>query len=156
MIKLARVREKEAVARGLRGSALRKKELALFKERRARGDSLKFKRGYWKAAKMQLQKEARGKCAYCESTVKTIAHGDVDHFRPKSRYWWLAYCYDNFAFTCQLCNQIKSNAFPIDAEKMAGPDIDHEIRDEELEALVGKFAPDPLNNPEDALPLSIF
>ncbi len=157
MIKLERVREKEAVSRGLRGDELRKKELALFKKRRDQGDSLEFTRGYWKPAKKQLQKEASNKCAYCESKVKTTAHGDVDHFRPKSRYWWLAYCYDNFTFTCQICNQVhKGDAFPIDAERMAGPDINHGTRDGELEAMVGAFAPDPLNNREDALPLATF
>jgi hypothetical protein len=27
-----------------------------------------------------------GKCAFCESKVRAIAHGDVEHFRPKAGY----------------------------------------------------------------------
>ena len=60
----------------------------------------------WKAAKPQLKIESGGKCAYCESPTDTVAHGDVEHFRPKSVYWWLAYCYDNYVYACQICNQV--------------------------------------------------
>ena len=28
----------------------------------------------------------------------------VDHFRPKSRYWWLALNYENLRFSCTFCN----------------------------------------------------
>lgn len=60
---------------------------------------------HWKKAKNQLRKEAGDKCAYCESPTSVVAHGDVEHFRPKSVYWWLAFCYDNYTFSCQICNQ---------------------------------------------------
>ena len=70
----------------------------------------------WKAAKPQLKLETGGKCAYCESPTDTVAHGDVEHFRPKSKYWWLAYCYDNYLYACQICNQVhKGDEFPIHA-----------------------------------------
>ena len=55
-----------------------------------------------------------GKCAYCESPTDTVAHGDVEHYRPKSKYWWLAYCYDNYLYACQICNQVhKGDEFPV-------------------------------------------
>lgn len=64
----------------------------------------------WRSAKEHLKKETCGKCAYCESATSAVAHGDVEHFRPKSGYWWLAYCYDNFLYSCQLCNQTYKKA----------------------------------------------
>jgi hypothetical protein len=78
----------------------------------------------WKVAKPQLKLEAGGKCAYCESPTDTVAHGDVEHFRPKSKYWWLAYCYDNYLYACQICNQVhKGDEFPVHATTgaWAGP-----------------------------------
>ena len=52
------------------------------------GGPLEFKSTVWKAGKPQLKRETGGKCAYCESPTDTVAHGDVEHFRPKSKYWW--------------------------------------------------------------------
>ncbi len=59
-----------------------------------------------------------------------IAHGDVEHFRPKTAYfidddptlvypgyYWLAYDYSNLFFACQICNQtFKKNYFPVEDE----------------------------------------
>lgn len=69
----------------------------------------------------------RGKCCFCESNVRHIAYGDVEHFRPKAGYkqkpkdklttpgyYWLAYEWENLFFSCQLCNQLhKKNLFPL-------------------------------------------
>jgi uncharacterized protein (TIGR02646 family) len=71
-----------------------------------------------------------GKCAFCESKVIKIGHGDVEHFRPKAAYksatgeplrypgyYWLAYDWQNLFFSCQLCNQkFKGNLFPLEDE----------------------------------------
>ena len=70
----------------------------------------KPKRHVWKPAKEYLKGESHGKCAYCESATSAVAHGDVEHFRPKSVYWWPAYCSDNFSYSCQICNQSYKNA----------------------------------------------
>lgn len=68
------------------------------------------------------------KCAFCESKIRDVAYGDVEHFRPKAAvevggalvkpgYFWLAYEWDNLYVSCQICNQQhKRNAFPV-----AGP-----------------------------------
>lgn len=67
------------------------------------------------------------KCFLCESKITHIAHGDVEHFRPKAAYrqdendalrrpgyYWLAYEWDNLFLSCQLCNQqFKKNLFPL-------------------------------------------
>lgn len=78
----------------------------------------------WKKAKEQLKQESAGKCAYCEARTDAVAHGDVEHFRPKSIYWWLAFCYDNYLYSCQICNQsFKSDNFPLAPEgaRLTGP-----------------------------------
>ena len=53
------------------------------------------------------------KCWYSES-LNTGSDKDVDHFRPKGRvdedsdhegYWWLAFDWRNYRYSCQWCNQ---------------------------------------------------
>jgi len=81
-----------------------------------------FSSAVWKKAKPRLRRESAGKCAYCESATEAVAHGDVEHFRPKSVYWWLAYCYDNYLFACQICNEsYKGDRFPVAAARMRVP-----------------------------------
>lgn len=55
-----------------------------------------------------------GKCAYCESTYRSTAPMDVEHYRPKGRpegdlahpgYWWLAADWDNLLPSCIHCNR---------------------------------------------------
>jgi hypothetical protein len=113
--KLERIRTAAAIPAAFRGAGRIAKSLELI-EARAAGGAIAFKPTVWKAAKPQLKLETGGKCAYCESPTDTVAHGDVEHFRPKSKYWWLAYCYDNYVFACQICNQVhKGDEFPIHA-----------------------------------------
>lgn len=78
--------------------------------------------------KQALIEAQRGKCCFCESKVTHVAHGDVEHFRPKAGYqqdaadnlqrpgyYWLAYEWSNLFFSCQLCNQRhKKSLFPLD------------------------------------------
>jgi uncharacterized protein (TIGR02646 family) len=77
-----------------------------------------------KEALIEMQ---HGKCVFCEAKVTHIAHGDVEHFRPKGGYtqsatepvtkpgyYWLAYEWKNLTFSCQICNQRhKKNLFPL-------------------------------------------
>src|SRR4051812_10882784 len=39
-------------------------------------------------------------CAYCQSDLPHNDPGDVEHFRPKSEYWWLAYEFANYLLSC--------------------------------------------------------
>ena len=80
-----------------------------------------------KSVKNALITAQQDKCAFCESKVRHIAHGDVEHYRPKGGvrqndgdaleqpgYFWLAYAWGNLFFACQLCNQsFKKNLFPL-------------------------------------------
>lgn len=140
-------RDRDAVPGGLKGHHLRNKSLALLKLKRDKttipsGD---FKSSYWKASKDQLKIESFGKCAYCEADTSVVAHGDVEHYRPKSVYWWLAYCHDNYLYSCQICNQVfKGNNFPRAGTKLRAPVTVHSTdTDAHLETLKAKLVHDP-------------
>lgn len=106
----------------------------------------KFDSSKWKRAKPQLRAETAGKCAYCEASTDAVAHGDVEHFRPKSVYWWLAYCYDNYLFACQICNQTyKGDRFPIRGSRLAEPPSQPDLTAEELADLICTLTVDPVD-----------
>jgi hypothetical protein len=86
-----------------------------------------FDSSIWADAKPALMAAQHKKCAFCESSVSHISYGDVEHFRPKAGYhskrnepliqpgyWWLAYTWNNYSVSCQICNQqLKKNLFPL-------------------------------------------
>ena len=133
MIKLTRTTEPPA---GFAGEQRIEKNLAII---RLRQDGGKADSGVWRGAKAHLKEETRGKCAYCESTTSTVAYGDVEHFRPKSVYWWLAYCYDNFSYSCQLCNQMYKKA----SFRVARDDVAGEVRHFRASSLTSSTARNP-------------
>ncbi len=87
--------------------------------------------------------QGRGKCIYCESRITGSAYGAVEHYRPKAGltkfmnrgnrddlrnqlpkrkflkqgkpgYWWLAYDWNNWLYSCDRCNSTwKGNQFPV-------------------------------------------
>jgi len=147
MIKLRRSRTKEAIPGGLRGRFLVDKNLSLLRLMGQKGELGKadFKSAWWKPAKDQLKAETHGKCAYCEADTAVVAHGDVEHFRPKSRYWWLAYCVDNYLYACQICNQVyKGDRFPCLGAPLAPPQVPADADLAALKPLAAALTPDPL------------
>ena len=146
MTKLERIRTAAAIPPAFRGSGRISRSLELIEGRIA--GTLEFKSNVWKAAKKQLKLETGGKCAYCESPTDTVAHGDVEHFRPKSKYWWLAYCYDNYLYSCQICNEVhKGDEFPIHATTgaWAGPTLPAPPVPAALATLAETLTPDALD-----------
>jgi uncharacterized protein (TIGR02646 family) len=88
-----------------------------------------------------------GKCCYCESHVRHISPGTIDHYRPKAAsqqragdplnrpgYYWLAYDWENLLFSCPACNQkYKRNQFPLrDAAQRALSHLDSLAGEEPL------------------------
>lgn len=69
--------------------------------------------------KSALKKETHQKCAYCEAKVTDVAHGDIEHVTPKSLNRELTFEWENLTFSCQICNQNKS-----DKEGVIDPYID--------------------------------
>ncbi len=150
MIALTRIRKAKAIKAKYRGAEKRNKDIELLKAQR---DKLKgsitkieFDSAFWKISKTQLKKESFGKCAYCEANTEVVAHGDVEHYRPKSVYWWLAYTYDNYLYACQICNQIyKSDNFPIAGVQFPEPPITTNSTETEITLLAGHISPDPID-----------
>jgi len=52
----------------------------------------------------------KNKCAFCEQKIE---QSHVEHYRPKSKYWWLTYSWDNLLIACSTCNGHKGNQFEI-------------------------------------------
>ena len=113
----------------------------------------------WRQAKTRLKEETCGKCAYCESATSTVAYGDVEHFRPKSVYWWLAYCYDNFSYSCQICNQMYKRAkFKVarDDRRWRGPTIPPPSNESALREYARLMTPDPIDHASGGMPFNDF
>lgn len=93
----------------------------------------------WGLLKNWLSDFSGGNCWYCEAKTNR-ATGDVDHFRPKAKvtryrkelkghsgYYWLAYDWENYRYSCQRCNRPenddnsilrgKANEFPLVDER---------------------------------------
>lgn len=62
--------------------------------------------------KATLVEETHGKCAYCESKLLHIHHGDVEHIVPKSLEPALTHDWNNLTLACEVCNQNKSDRDP--------------------------------------------
>ena len=62
----------------------------------------------WRRFIEHLRDAFHGLCAYCEQ----LRRGEVDHFRPKSRYPELVYAWSNWLFACRDCNHTKLGKWP--------------------------------------------
>jgi hypothetical protein len=154
MIRLKRSRTSAAIPAGFRGAGRLVSERRLLNAKQDHLVRLQtnpkaghgFDSSWWKAAKPTLKKESAGKCAYCEARADAVAHCDVEHIRPKDEWWWLTCCWDNYCFSCQLCNQkFKGNNFPVQGASMPGPLLAANSTAAAVEALVGTLGPDPLD-----------
>jgi len=59
--------------------------------------------------KAVLVNETRGKCAYCESKLRHISPGDIEHIIPKSIEPAEAFEWQNLTLACEECNRRKGN-----------------------------------------------
>ena len=64
----------------------------------------------WRDFIDDLNQAFGGVCGYCEE----YDEGEVDHFRPKSRFPDLVYEWSNWIFACHNCNQAKGDKWPAD------------------------------------------
>lgn len=89
-----------------------------------RAKAINARSAIWSELKPALQALSHNKCWYCES-VDLRSDNAVDHFRPKNSvkgsarfpangahpgYWWLAFDYRNYRFSCTFCNSIRKSA----------------------------------------------
>jgi uncharacterized protein (TIGR02646 family) len=58
------------------------------------------------------------KCAFCESNITQVYAGDIDHFKPKSKFPELCFKWENLLLTCSICNgkSNKGDKFPLENE----------------------------------------
>ncbi len=63
---------------------------------------------HWRKFADELRASFADLCAYCEG----IAKGEVDHFRPKSKFPQLVYSWSNWLFACHDCNHAKGSRWP--------------------------------------------
>lgn len=162
MIPLQRVRTVEAIHPNFHGAKRLERNEKLIEQKldgTLDGKSKKkWDSSFWKQAKKQLLIETKQKCAYCETPTTVIAYGDVEHFRPKSVYWWLAYSYENYLPSCTVCNQrYKKDEFPLlDPKKIwKGPKVSSTMTKAKQKQLAKTLTVDPLND-KDGLPLKKF
>ena len=136
MIKLGRRPPEPAYLSGQTVSN-KKQELA---ERVAAGEKLVSDdfSSYWLNPNVRepLWELHHGKCCFCERKRWIKRESDIEHYRPKSKvtkeanhpgYWWLAYEWKNYLFSCKPCNEDhKRNHFPLlpGSPRAAGPDDD--------------------------------
>ena len=101
------------------------------KTNRKRDNCIKDRKYHYKKAfdqqykqqdvKDELKRIYNEKCTFCEEKVKECIDNNledcsqtIEHYRPKGKYYWLAYSWDNLLLCCHRCNQNKDNHFEID------------------------------------------
>lgn len=70
---------------------------------------------HWEIKKVLIE-ETSGKCAYCESKLRHIAYGDVEHITPKGSDVKLTFLWTNLTLACDICNTNKSDHFKDSSE----------------------------------------
>jgi uncharacterized protein (TIGR02646 family) len=103
-----KMKQARAKARG-DGKSLEEINVAAIK---AKHKAINAKSSIWGELKELLGSQSYDKCWYCEST-ELRSDNPIDHFRPKNSiaeceghpgYWWLAFSWDNYRYTCTYCN----------------------------------------------------
>lgn len=75
---------------------------------------------YSEPIKDDLKTIYNNKCAFCEIELSEFNHDNkftVEHYRPKTHYYWLGAEWTNLFPTCQGCNGNKKDDFPLFQEK---------------------------------------
>ena len=153
MIKLTRVRSSPPVHANFHGLKRININFKLLKQKRdgklnEKGEK-KWTGSYWAKAKAQLLIESNNKCAYCDTPTRVVAFGDVEHFRPKSIYWWLAYSYENYLPACTACNQeFKKDFFELQDKslRLKGPKVTKGLTDKQLKTMAPTLTVDPVDD----------
>jgi uncharacterized protein (TIGR02646 family) len=82
--------------------------------RKALAAGVKLELDGYGIVKNELFEAQRRKCCYCEKLEEQAKYRDVEHYRPKAHYWWLAWTWDNLLFSCFDCNrEYKKDQFPL-------------------------------------------
>jgi uncharacterized protein (TIGR02646 family) len=63
----------------------------------------------WADLKLTFWEKQDRRCAICEKELNDINSFDVEHYVPKTKFWWLAYHVANYYVACGTCNRIEKN-----------------------------------------------
>ena len=88
--------------------AIREKYTAGWMRRYPNGKGSRPNDTHWRDFRETLRKDFRGLCGYCEERTK----GEVDHFRPVSRFPKQVYQWSNRIFSCTACNRANGAKWP--------------------------------------------
>ncbi|EGR1094443.1 TPA: hypothetical protein L3327_002159 [Vibrio cholerae] len=124
------------------------------KNEKQRSDIINNNQDHWKVVKPLLASLFNYKCWYTEAPQQGT-DVDVDHFRPKKRvqetlstvtphegYWWLAFCLQNYRYSCIVANRRrtdvvtgvtggKADHFPLCDESKRAQTPDCDLEDEQ-------------------------
>ncbi len=81
---------------------------------------------YWRSPDVRgvLRASCGRACAYCCDLVGRTGE-DVEHYRPKNVYWFLAYSPSNYVSSCRRCNSSrKINRFPLESGAAQATTVD--------------------------------
>lgn len=99
---------------------------------------------HWSDLKPILWKKQDERCAICEKILQGRGGADVEHYRPKEDYWWLAYEPQNYYVACDECNRYeKGTKFPF---AIGSSQVDYENKDkidEEIPLLINPLLENP-------------
>ena len=70
--------------------------------------------------KRALVVETHGKCAYCESKIRHVSYGDIEHVMPKANDPSRWFEWTNLTLACDVCNTKKSDS-PAEGEEFIDP-----------------------------------
>jgi hypothetical protein len=77
----------------------------------------------------------------------------VDHYRPKNKYYWLAYSWDNLLLCCPTCNTFKSDSFELEGAQVTFINSEetiaaiHNLRAEYNKSEIPKMVNPEIENP---------
>lgn len=77
--------------------------------------------------KNALEKETHGKCAYCESKIKHVEYGDIEHILPKNEDARpdLYVEWTNLTLACEVCNRGNKKTYYSKELPLINPYIDN-------------------------------
>jgi uncharacterized protein (TIGR02646 family) len=91
--------------------------------------------------KEEIKKMFSEKCAYCESHISHVDYGDIEHFRPKSKYPDCCFDWNNFLLACGICNDSEHKGAKFPEENEDGPFV-NPVDEEPNEFFNFEFDPD--------------
>jgi uncharacterized protein (TIGR02646 family) len=78
-----------------------------------------------KDIRIALKEIYKNKCAFCEQKIEQY---QVEHYRPKRTYYWLAFSWDNLIMACPTCNQSKGLNFELEGHQVEFTNTEFNIR----------------------------